>query len=121
MLARLGRPLSELVGELPRYTVVKSRAPQDRRTRDAVMAEVREALSAEADRVITIDGVKAFYADGWILVRPSGTEPLYRLFAESRDPERARELHRHAKETLEAAVRSVGSAAATASGTARAP
>jgi phosphomannomutase/phosphoglucomutase len=94
VLARLGRPLSELVAELPRYTVLKTRLPLARGMREVVMAHVRGVLAAEAERLVTIDGVKAFYHDGWLLVRPSGTEPLVRIFAESRDPERARELQR---------------------------
>jgi phosphomannomutase/phosphoglucomutase len=100
VLSILGRPLSELLAELPRYTVVKTKVPLPRALKDPVMAEVRAVLGAEAERLVTIDGVKAYYADGWLLVRPSGTEPLCRIFAESRDPERARELQRRGVELV---------------------
>ncbi len=30
--------------------------------------------------------------DGWVLIRPSGTEPLFRSFAEAKTQERAKEL-----------------------------
>jgi phosphomannomutase/phosphoglucomutase len=95
LLARAGRPLSELVASLPRYFVVKRNVPIERLHREAMMAEVHQALSAESTRLVTLDGVKAFYPDGWLLVRPSGTEPLCRVFAESRDAARARELVDH--------------------------
>ncbi len=37
-----------------------------------------------APRVETMDGLKLIFEDGsWILVRPSGTEPIFRLYAEA--------------------------------------
>ncbi len=84
LLAAAGRPLSELVAEMPAYRLLKSKVPVDPLVRSATLDFVRETLTAEADRVETLDGVKAFFPDGWVLVRPSGTEPLFRVFAESR-------------------------------------
>ena len=38
--------------------------------------------------VVTIDGVKYVFADeSWLLIRPSGTEPVLRVYAEGRSPE----------------------------------
>jgi phosphomannomutase/phosphoglucomutase len=35
-------------------------------------------------KVETLDGVKIWFEDrSWILIRPSGTEPIFRLFAEA--------------------------------------
>ena len=31
------------------------------------------------------DGVKLIYDDGWVLLRASGTEPLFRVYSESKD------------------------------------
>jgi phosphomannomutase/phosphoglucomutase len=39
-----------------------------------------------------MDGVKVFFDDASLLVRPSGTEAIYRVFAEAKDEKRAREL-----------------------------
>lgn len=86
LLAEAGRPLSELVGELPQYTVLKQKVPLAKDERPMVMARVRELLEHGADRLVTIDGVKGFYPEGWILVRPSGTEPICRVYAESKRP-----------------------------------
>ncbi|SMP06499.1 Phosphomannomutase [Desulfurobacterium pacificum] len=45
------------------------------------------------DRVITIDGLKIIFKDdSWILFRPSGTEPVFRVYAETPSVERTREL-----------------------------
>ena len=52
----------------------------------------------------TIDGVKAFFSDGWVLVRPSGTEPICRIFAESQNPQRASDLLAWAVELVRGVV-----------------
>lgn len=83
MLAHSGRPLSELAAEMPTYRLLKRTVNVDPLVRGAALEHVRTTLTAEAERVETVDGVKAFYPEGWVLVRPSGTEPLFRVFAES--------------------------------------
>ncbi|MCA9703065.1 MAG: phosphoglucosamine mutase, partial [Methanolinea sp.] len=39
------------------------------------------------------DGIRINRPDSWVLVRPSGTEPLVRVMVESRDPDTARDLY----------------------------
>ena len=46
------------------------------------------------------DGVKIIYDDAWVLVRPSGTEPIYRIFAEAKDESRAKELSEESSKTI---------------------
>ncbi|WP_234697872.1 hypothetical protein [Candidatus Kryptonium thompsonii] len=38
--------------------------------------------------MLTIDGFKFFFDNGWLLVRASGTEPLLRFYCEADDPEK---------------------------------
>ncbi len=47
------------------------------------------AFSQEVKSVSYMDGVKALFADGWIIIRFSGTEPRLRVFCEMPDKERA--------------------------------
>jgi phosphomannomutase/phosphoglucomutase len=47
------------------------------------------AADVEAD---TIDGYRLDYGDAWVLARPSGTEPVIRVYAEARTAERAESL-----------------------------
>ena len=38
------------------------------------------------------DGVKLYMAEGWVLMRPSGTEPIFRVYAESKEKATAEKL-----------------------------
>jgi len=60
--------------------------------REAVLAAAEEyARDASAD-LTTVDGFRLDYGDAWVLARPSGTEPVVRVYAEATSEERAREL-----------------------------
>lgn len=43
--------------------------------------------------VINTDGIRLSFNDGWLLVRPSGTEPKIRLTAEAKTEARAKHLY----------------------------
>ncbi|MCI4373496.1 MAG: phosphoglucosamine mutase [Thermoplasmata archaeon] len=92
LLARLDVSLAEALRTVPRYALVREKVPCPVESRGPVMAQVQAILADGAERVVTLDGIKAFRDGGWILLRPSGTEPLLRIFAESKDPARARAL-----------------------------
>ncbi|MEM2878420.1 MAG: phosphoglucosamine mutase [Candidatus Hadarchaeales archaeon] len=89
-LDRSGGPVSALDAKLPRYYQVKRRVecPEERK------AKVLESLPGRfsGQKLDLTDGVKVIFEDGWLLVRPSGTEPIFRCFAEARTKERAEEL-----------------------------
>jgi len=53
---------------------------------------------ATVRHVETKDGYKLFLDNGWVLVRPSGTEPLIRYYAEAESTERVEALLKAARE-----------------------
>ena len=84
LLAQTGVTLSRLVAESPRYTIVKAKAPRGSDL-PPLYQRLRERFSdAAADER---DGLRLAWADRWLHVRPSGTEPIVRLIAEA--PSRA--------------------------------
>jgi phosphomannomutase/phosphoglucomutase len=58
-------------------------------------------MKKEKHKLNTIDGIKACTDKGWVLVRPSGTEPIYRIFAESKNMEEAKNLAEKGKKMIE--------------------
>ncbi len=90
-LAAEKRPLSAIVDGLPRYAMVKRKL--DLPVRDAVAAMIeRVAARFAAQRVDRTDGVRVDFADGWVHLRGSNTEPIVRLIAEAKTVERANAL-----------------------------
>jgi phosphomannomutase / phosphoglucomutase len=92
LLARKGETLAEAIATIPRYAFVKEKAPCPVELRERVLTEITRSLAEGSEKVVTIDGVKVYRDGGWVLLRPSGTEPLFRVFAESKEPARARAL-----------------------------
>ncbi len=88
--ARSGKRFSELVEELPVYHQIKTKMHLEG-DRKAIVAKVAEIAREEGFRTDTTDGTKIVFDDGWVLIRASGTEPIVRIFSESRESlERAR-------------------------------
>jgi len=91
LLAKTGRKLSELLGELPHYHIIKTKIGCPENRKDHVLAEVTKVISGRT--VETIDGVKIWRdRRSWILIRPSGTEPIFRIFVEAPSRDEANNL-----------------------------
>jgi phosphomannomutase len=102
LLHEEGKPLSRIVGQLPRYVIVKDKLDRPDASLDAVYDALRGAFPDAA--VDTQDGLRLSWPDRWVHVRPSGTEPIVRVIAEAPTSDAARELVRRSREPLDALV-----------------
>ncbi len=94
-------PISSILDSFPRYYSSSIRAVEvPERLKQLVMEKVSARLKRIAERVIEIDGVKAYVGDGWLLVRPSNTMPQIKYTAEARSLEGLRGLLDLAASTL---------------------
>jgi phosphomannomutase len=91
-------PVSTLVRGAPQYRIVKAKAPRGADLR-ALYASLRERFAdGAADER---DGLRLAWADRWLHVRPSGTEPIVRLIAEAPTEAEAQELIAAARGLME--------------------
>ncbi|MHA1905860.1 MAG: phosphoglucosamine mutase [Candidatus Thorarchaeota archaeon] len=97
-----GKKLSELVASLPQYYSTKIKVPVPAEKKTTLLQSLLELTKDE--ETITLDGVKIIYDEGWILMRPSGTEPLWRCFTEAKTQETADALGEKGTKLIEAAI-----------------
>lgn len=110
MMVKRKKKLSELVEELHEEFGSHVCRRIDLHTTEArkqnVLKQLRDegGLStiggASVQEVKTLDGFKHILSDGWLMVRPSGTEPVLRIYAEAATADRAERLIEDAADQL---------------------
>ncbi len=83
IIAKYKRPFSEIIADLPEYYQKKSSIHVEKKKIQYVMKNLKNEIKGK--NFIHIDGIKIIEGQSWILIRPSGTEPLIRIYAESKD------------------------------------
>lgn len=90
-VAENGLSLTALKATYPEYTIIKDKIQLTPETDvDALLAKVHEAFKME--QVSTIDGVKIDFAEGWVHIRKSNTEPIIRVYCEAPTADTAKKL-----------------------------
>lgn len=106
IMAKTGKSLSELVAEQPQYFIEKGKVECPDEKKEALLNKLLEQVKGE--NITTIDGVKIWFKDNSaILIRPSGTEPVFRLYAEAKNQEKALKLVKDYSSTLEKTLKSL--------------
>ena len=97
--------LSKLASEIPTYPILKERIPYDPSKREAVKKRILKGLEKRKPQEIqTLDGARGVFADGWLLVRPSGTEPKVKIYVEGKNEAAAKRLFKLAKDIVKEAL-----------------
>lgn len=74
------RTISEMVSTLPRSFTAKTKVP----CRPESVSALIESLRRDYPDADTTDGIKIIFGPNkWVMIRPSGTEPVVRIYAES--------------------------------------
>ncbi|HJJ28739.1 MAG TPA: phosphoglucosamine mutase [Methanocorpusculum sp.] len=88
VVATRKQPLSELIAALPKYTMYQEKRKSTKAKEfTAHMKEFYKDLPMD-----TRDGIRITKGNAWALIRPSGTEPLIRVYAESVNADEAKAL-----------------------------
>ena len=89
-MAATGKSVAELKANIPSYEICKTKVSIERDKVPALYEKLQEKFS-DAEHG-TMDGLRLDWADKWMLVRPSNTEPIVRAIAEATTMEAAKEL-----------------------------
>lgn len=90
-LAHKGCKVSELRKSYPNYCMAKNRIDLTPETDiSAILDRIKEMYADE--KVTDIDGVKIDFADKWVHLRASNTEPIIRVYSEAATQEEAEAL-----------------------------
>jgi len=112
LLVVAGRPVSELVAELPQPSLVHRIVPCPWTRKGLVMRVLNERL---AHRELDLrDGIKAFDARGWVQVLPDPDEPIVHLYAEATSRDDSEELAAELEAEIDELVQGDGVPARTA-------
>ena len=83
--------VSQLKNSFPIYYMSKNKIQLTPSTNvDKILEEIAERFKDE--KVTTIDGVKIDFADGWVHLRKSNTEPIIRVYSEGKSEKEADQL-----------------------------
>lgn len=91
LLAKKGKKVSELRKDYPEYFISKKKITLDETTDvEAILSKIKNEFKRE--KITDIDGVKIDFANGWVHLRKSNTEPIIRIYSEAHTKEEAESL-----------------------------
>jgi len=93
LLSNENRPLSEVMQTLPKYFMTKRKAPRGEADFSTIMSRLIQMV--EDAEINTEDGLKLSWADRWVHIRTSNTEPIVRIYAEAPTRQAADQLADH--------------------------
>ncbi|MDB5301118.1 MAG: glmM, partial [Phycisphaerales bacterium] len=83
LMASTGKTVGQLVAELPRYEIVKTKFECRREDADRAVEAIKKEFAKE--KVDTQDGIRIDWDNAWVHARASNTEPIMRIIAEAPD------------------------------------
>jgi len=91
LMAEKSEPLSEILSDIKQYTMIKQKVDRgDLELDEEIIEKLKEIR--EPEDINTMDGVKLNFEDGWVHIRESNTEPIFRIYAEGEDEKTAKEI-----------------------------
>jgi phosphoglucosamine mutase len=102
-----GKSIREFVGEVPQFVTLREKLACENDLKGSVLTliekNMKHAFPAFKD-FSTVDGVRIAVEEGWLLIRPSGTEPIMRATVEGESLKAARDIMKRGKALIHSAL-----------------
>ena len=106
ILSKTSEKLSVLFDSLPQYpSIFEENFACPDNVKFTVIARLKSKFKAEGLRFLDVDGIKLLDEAGWVLLRPSNTEPIIRVTAEAKTEKKLKQLYAFAEKELNEAMR----------------
>ena len=103
LLAKSGKTVSQLKASYPQYAIAKNKIELTPEIDvDKILATMKEKYANE--NITDIDGVKIDFADSWVHLRKSNTEPIIRIYSEAHSMQEADKLADDIKEVIKSLI-----------------
>jgi phosphomannomutase len=103
LMAATNKTVSQLVAEIPRYEIVKTKFECRREDADRAVAALKQHFTTE--KVDVQDGIRIDWPTAWVHARPSNTEPIMRIIAEAPDRATAEEKVKQVQAIVDKALK----------------
>jgi phosphomannomutase len=106
MMAERGRSISELVNDLPQYVMKKGKVKSDDNKKNQMILNIIKG-DFKNERISDIDGLRIDFIKhnefkgGWVHLRPSNTEPIFRIISEGKDITHATKIYNYFAKVFE--------------------
>lgn len=100
--------LSQFISKAPEYPIIRRNTPCPNNLKLDVLKEACESLPKnfnDAKELSKVDGLRLTLTDGWLLLRPSGTEPYMRLTVEGKTMKDVKDIMIKATKNVENLVK----------------
>ena len=109
-MARTGKSFGDLISDIPAYPLMKTKLRCPNGKKAQVMETLADVLPKALENVVqvlTVDGLGITLKEGWVLVRPSGTEPVIRITCEGPTEALVKKVLNTAKLAVEKTIKSI--------------
>ena len=109
LMATSGKTFGDLIADIPQYPLLKGKIDCPNDKKQTVMDALAKALPSkmsDVKEILTVDGLGITLKQGWVLVRPSGTEPVIRVTCEGQTNEDVEEILKTAEDVVKTTVAS---------------
>jgi len=89
------KKLSTFISDIPDYPILRTKIDCPNQKKEQAMEKIAKGYKdkfGKTKKESTVDGLRFETKDGWVLIRPSGTEPYIRITVEAQDSKKADKL-----------------------------